>query len=254
MIDLTKARFYNEPWPHLIVKDIISDSNTLKILESNPEILNYIRDASDEYLRMELNAKQIYDMQDFPDEIENVLNALDNSDELLSLLHNKFSSILQNEYPYLEKEYFENFVKYEFKYGSYPANLPEEYHNKPFKDTHIDGRDKIYTGMIYFRQPEDTDTTSHLYLEKYDEAGNKIKEKKIAYTSNVAIFWPNVIQAWHRADGRDGPNPCGRRFINFVANGQYGIHDYMSINLKGEKEYGWKKVNKVPLNVMKGTN
>lgn len=247
MISLKKAKYFADPWPHVVVTDIISDKTALDVLTNNPQLINYLRDISDLPLRGELNAKQIEDMQDFPQVIKDVLLKLDNSTAVKNLLHKHFIPVMTEHYGMLTEEEIKDFTKYQFTYGGYPGT-PEDYLGIPLKNTHIDGRHKYYTGMMYFREPGDEDTGANFYLEKYDDEGNKIGEKKIEYKNNIAIFWPNLTTSWHRAESRNIVTSSTRRFINFVAEGEKPLHDYhaktQSNDYDGTKRYGWQEVKK----------
>jgi len=242
MINLSNAIYFENPWPHIIIENFIRDKAAVDVLTHNKSLVNYLRDASDGFrntVREELNYQQLLDCNDFPSEVIDVISACDQSKELKDLLEFHLLPKLLETYNKPE-EYFKTFEKYEFSYGGY-SPIQDDILGERLKDTHIDGPKKIYTGMIYFKHPDDHDEHSNFVLESYDENGVQTQTKVLPYSNNIAIFWPNLPNAWHHAQAR-GKNNIVRRHINFVANGLDDLHDYSK---SGFRIYGWKKVHKL---------
>ena len=246
MLNLSNVQYFDDPWPHVVIPELFSDLSVVKAMTNTQTLPNYLR-AVDEFepTRSELSADQIDDMQDFPDEISAGLRALDNSQDLLAILEQHLLPKLKEAYPDKPDSYWSDFDKYVFKYGGYSPITKKEDVGIELKGTHIDGGAKIYTGMVYFREAMDHDEKANFYLEKYDASGKKVDEKYFRYGNNVAIFWANLPECWHRAEARGTTGTATRRFINFVANGKQPLHDYRALNSKGQKAYGWKEVHKL---------
>lgn len=233
MINLENTQVFETPWKHIIINDIF-DSETASILSNNENLKIYMHNWETPFLRKELNASQMVSMTDMPPECGESLLDLNESEELINLLHNTFMDNLLSAYPKKDEAYFRNGTV-RSQYGAY--NFGDEECSADALGTHIDNGKKIYSGLIYFKESDDTVKGSDFILESYDASGNLVEEKVIEYGNNFALIWACTPDCWHRVTPRGASPNNLRRFINFVYEREESLHDYHS-----KDGYGWKLV------------
>ena len=229
MINLENHQVFDTPWKHIVIHDIL-DAKTAEIFSTNTNLSIYMHNWKEAYIRKELNAEQLLAMTDMPKELGETLKELNESEDLIELLHDTFISNLLETYPQKDEEYFRNgSVRSQhgaYNYGTEGKEL----------GTHIDNPRKIYSGLFYFKEPTDNVEGSDFVLESYDAEGNLIDEKVIEYGNNFALIWACTPECWHRVTARGDSPKNLRRFINFVFESTDDLHDYVADG------YGWKEV------------
>jgi len=242
--------FYEEPFPHIIFPNFISDSKLLNLLSNHKEFEKANIEAPDHYrfsfyTHMYKNKSKIekkekkYDFlipfdkfsEPLNSSIDSILEAMMISHQLKNIFLKHFKqTFIDSGYRDFKDEYILN---PEQMWASYEA------YNKSKKDKrllgwHLDNGCKLISGMVYLKSKTDKSSDSSLWLS----SGKNKPLKRVPYTNNLALFWPNVPSAWHQTGIRTATNEY-RRIINYVIRtGQYW-HDHKYG--KG-KEYGFRKV------------
>ena len=258
MIKLNNYKFYNDPFPHVIVRDVISDKRVHEFLRHNNEITDYMADMRN------LERFQVFLNRDSTSRYNHPLPSAEFSDNFNRTIHDflttfKYHSGINDLFkklfmPHFQKEFI-NFndqllsKKLDISYGAYNACTEA----KNIIGWHLDRGNKLIAGFIYLREKNDTVDDGHLQIC----SGPNSLIKEIPYEDNVLVAWPNLTNAWHRATVRY-PTKHLRRIVNFIQetdnNGFY--HDYetdkhdkknkasRSIHeLHSIKKFGFKEVN-----------
>jgi len=217
------------PFPHMIVRDVISDETLKDYLCNNNELTEYMKD------RKNLERVEFYGSkkdaggrktflpdnkfsQTFNDRVSKFLNALKTNRELSGLIKNTFTPMFESFYG----DFKESFEKSFFTYGAYNGTSVE----KNIIGWHLDQGDKLISGFIYLKEDGDVADDGHLYLSNGDE------QKRIDYENNVMILWPNLPNAWHMAGVRN-PTKHLRRLVNIVYKSDQGdYHNYRTRHSK----------------------
>lgn len=253
MLDLSDYKFYNVPFPHIIVKNVISETDMLTYLRDNYELTHYMSNLKNlERFQVFLDRKDEGRWhsklpsnrfsEDFNFNVERALTAFKHNSELNEIFKKEFT-------PYFESE-FKNFSddlnpnRLDISYGAY--NVCDEAKN--LIGWHLDRGNKLIAGFIYIREKRDKSDDGHLQITN----GPNELIKEIPYEDNVLVAWPNLTNAWHRATVRY-PTLHLRRIINFIqtSNNNKFYHDYSAdktsrtnVNeLYKAKQFGFKKVN-----------
>jgi hypothetical protein len=222
---------YEEPFPHIIIKDFIRDTALVDYLANNTHLSDYMQDFSDgqRVACYSMNQLRAYDSRDKLTHWTTALDShkgvygiyVDGEDdkEFRLAVENVsrriiddqiFWKILRKEFePYLEKEYHNYGETWEtmFResiYGAYNKTSVA----KQVIGWHLDNGNKLLSGFVYLKEDGDLSEDSELYLT--DGKDRLIKE--IPYENNLMIIWPNLRNSWHKAGVR-WPTEHLRRLI-----------------------------------------
>jgi hypothetical protein len=252
MFNLT-PEYHEFPFPHIIIRDFITEKGTHDFLRHNTDLVDYFEESTYGNLeRIELTMgkknsgtftntlpNKRFDAQ-FNAVVMDVLDQLENNEDLDNMVREHFVPVFKDEYG---DSFFEEFNNKTFTYGAY--NGCDEAKN--LIGWHLDQGDKLVVGFVYLRERDDTADDGHLYISSGDDI-----QKEFKYEDNVLVLWPNLPNAWHKAGVRY-PTENLRRIINIVykTNGKV-YHDYRTprgvgdVNeLYSNKKFGFIKVDKL---------
>lgn len=237
---------YYDPFPHIIIKDALPQ-NIAKVLTSN-----FLISESNQSLnnhRIDIAAGDI-DHQDYLIEEWKNFITFHTSKEFLHEVLNIFGPTILKNIP----DYFSSLNQlYNLNVGTRKIDSFEEFDilldtqisiNSPVTQktsvrlAHTDNTNKLFSGLLYLRQPEDDSVGGNLNICNWNSNYNykqKLKYyreglhpkhfsvyKEIEYENNVFILFLNSIDALHAVTPRE-ITPHNRTFVNFVAELPYDI-------------------------------
>ena len=106
---------------------------------------------------------------------------------------------------------------------------------------HLDMGKKPLTGIMWFREDDDTlEEPGNLVL-----GNGKEDQKIIPYEKNTGVFWANTPETWHRVTTRELSHNNMRRSMSWSIFTNVRWHDYQHLQDKeGVPVFGYHKVNK----------
>lgn len=240
-----KSDVISDPFPHIIVKDALESEVYSKLVSEFPSLatlnqgVEFQGNLQYSNKRLHYLAKEsLSDPQISPFWKEFI--RLHTSSTFLSEFLHVFEEHILQFYPNFEQEYgsFETLRSGIRRIDTFEradilldtlicANTPVVTESPPVRGIHIDRPDKLFAGLFYMRDPQDTSTGGELELYKFKKgkpygfSGFKIADrkyvecvKKIKYEQNVLVLFLNSV-AVHGVSVRsltDYP----RYFVNFV--------------------------------------
>lgn len=245
-----RPKIYTKPFPHIVIKDFIQDTTMLEFLRNNQE-LPAVMETLGDLERVEIGrirkGPYSYDLRkantsgfssSFRSNTLRVIDRIEGCSRLRKLVEKTFTPHFNEWY----EPFDEDFKQMMTTYGAYNKT------SKPLNliGWHLDNGKKLCSGFIYLREDGDTADDGNLWLS------NGKEKKKIPYEDNVFVIWPNLPNAWHKADVRN-PTDHLRRIVNVVYETQHDrrYHDYRTYRndkivdenqLYPYKLFGYKKV------------
>jgi hypothetical protein len=252
--------YYEDPFPHIIIKDFIQDKLVLDYLAENDELKQIMKPFRNlerwgTYVGVEGKTRWTEPLPSnkfsptFNEYVSKAIEGLYESDEFFQMMDDVFRPVLEEEYEGFDDPMSRKMSM--FSYGAYN----EVTEAKNIIGWHIDGGDKLISGLYYLKEHGDVADDGHLQLT--DGEGRPIKE--VPYENNVLVLWANTPKSWHRATVRY-PTTHLRRIINIAlySEGRKKYHDFAadkhdihdatirSVNeLHSIKIFRFKEVNKL---------
>ena len=242
-----KSDVITEPFPHIIVKDVLEEEVYLKLVSDLPSLTTLnkgIETKGNLYSsnkRLHYLAKEsLSDEQVTP--LWKEFIALLTSSTFFHELLNIFKEDILRIYPNFEEEYgsFDQLNSGVRKIDTFEnadvlldalicTNTPVVTNSNAVRRAHIDLPDKLFAGLFYMRDPEDTSTGGNLEIYKFKkgkpygfrdrkcEIADKYVEhvKTIKYEQNVLVLFINSIYSLHGVTVRSLTN-YPRYFFNLV--------------------------------------
>ncbi|MGL4619668.1 MAG: hypothetical protein ACRCZS_11515 [Chroococcidiopsis sp.] len=245
---------FSEPFPHVVIKDALDEEvySKLKSEWADIEILRQGEDNKGTDLssnkRLHYLAKEsLNDEQITPFWKEFI--ALHTSDTFFQEFLNVFKDPILQMYPDFEQKYgsFETLKSGLRKVDTFESvdvlldaliciNTPVITKPNAVRGAHIDLPDKLFAGLFYLRDPQDTSTGGNLEIYKFKNGkpygfrssaidDSYIKHvKTIEYDRNVLILFLNSVYSLHGVSVRsltDSP----RYFVNLVGEVKQPLFD-----------------------------
>lgn len=236
---------FSDPFPHLVVKEAFPKS-TAKILTNNFPISQFSKNR-DGNLRQDLSSFEVQSIVGLEPLWKQLINYYSSPDFFFQVME-IFESYINGEIKELlinlsedqiGRRNFKDLNKKVLLDAQISVNTPV-INPGSVRKCHLDSPNKIYSGLIYFRQPYDDSDGGHLQICKWKDSINeteKIKlykeglsekyfevSKQINYENNVLILFLNSINSLHLVTPRSQTNHH-RTFVNLVAEAPFNIYE-----------------------------
>lgn len=268
-----KSDVINEPFPHIIIKDALDEDLCSNLVSEWPSLTTLSKGTDNKIMDSSSNKRLHYLAQEsLSDESINSLwkefIALHTSSSFFTEFISIFQESILRIYPNFEKEYgsFKTIISGLRKGDTFEnadvlldalisVNTPVVTKPNSVRRAHIDLPDKLFAGLFYMRDPQDTSTGGDLELYKFKnvkpkgfrdcQVDDKYVEwvKTIKYERNVLVMFVNSIYSLHGVTVRsltDYP----RYFVNLVGEVKEPLFDRWQYQETPDKKY-WRKLNKV---------
>lgn len=271
----SRAQINYNPFPHIIIKNCLSEEY-YKLLEEayveDDQLINSHSMQSKQNVRVKFTFDEIVSERiKWPrSEIWSEFVRYHTSENFFKELLQLFGPEIKTLSPHLESKlettleqvpvtvHLPN-VKYSYEEskkifldGDVGINTISNY-TSSVRNDHVDGMQKLFGGILYFRRKDDHTTGGDLDLSRWkydqlltiDKSTELRKDQiefvtKIKYEPNTAIFWVNSPGAIHGVTPR-GPSKVSRRLVYFA-----GRVDDKTLFTKGLFPHAWPE----PRNLM----
>lgn len=256
MAKVKKSDVITEPFPHIVVKDALEEDIYLKLVSEFPSIATVISkgienkglDLSSSNKRFHYLASETFNDNRVTSLWKSFI-AMHTSNVFLHEVLDIFKEQLSRIYPNFEKEYgalemlssgLRNVDTFERANVLLDAiisvNTPVVTKPTSVRNVHIDLPDKLFAGLFYMRDPQDTSTGGDLEIYKFKngipcgfrncESANRYVEyvKTIKYDRNVLVLFINSIYSLHGVTVRSVTN-YPRYFVNLVGEVKKPLFD-----------------------------
>ena len=235
-----------EPFPHIVIHDALPEELASYLTESfpSPEIL-----TKNNNIRIDISADQVNSSDNIPAIWREFINFHSSQKFFHEVVKIFDASIVSNNSLQLSsiKELLDlrvgtrnidSFKTHDLLLDSQIAINSPVLKKSSVRKIHVDHTNKLYSGMLYLRQPHDDAIGGDLNLYKWKEgytSKDKLKFykesvdqshvelcKQIKYKNNVCILFLNSIDALHGVTAREITSHQ-RTFVNFIGELPYDI-------------------------------
>lgn len=253
-----EPKLYLEPTPHIIIDDFITNEYVLDFLANNDDLKNYASKVNmPDYWRFEVYREEDYETRAkaknigkifyedarncniendiFSDKfkfvVDSFLEDLFGNQDFVQMLRDAFNPVFEDFYPTFNEPDFEIS---NMTYGAYNGL------DRPLETIgwHLDQGATLISGFVYLKEDDDDTDDAALHLSE-----DTVSSKRIKYTNNRLVVWPNVPTAWHMAETRQ-PTKNLRRFVVFSCKSQcQKYHNYKTDRRENPDDgalYPWK--------------
>jgi hypothetical protein len=244
----------NEPFPHIVVKDPLEEDIYLKLVTEFPSIATLSKGVDNKGMDLSSNKRLHYlakeslsDNQITP--LWKEFIALHTSNTFFQEFLHLFKQHILQMYPNFENEYgsFATLKSGLRKVDAFETadvlldalisiNTPVVTKPTAVRRAHIDLPDKLFAGLFYMRDPQDTSTGGDLEIYKFKndkpygfrkcESAARYVEyvKTIKYERNVLVLFINSLYSLHGVTVRAVTN-YPRYFVNLVGEVKNPLFD-----------------------------
>ncbi len=256
-----------DPFPHLILRNALEENLYLKLVAEMPSLTlvskgveNNEIDLSSSNKRFNYLAKEsLNDNQITP--LWKKFIALHTSSAFLGEFLNIFKRYILKIYPNLEEEYgsfevlrsgtrkIDTFDKSDVLLDALISmNTPVVTRPTSVRRAHVDLPDKLFAGLFYMRDPQDTSTGGDLEIYKFKQSrpcgfndcqiyADCVEHvKTIKYEQNVLVLFLNSIHSLHGVTVRSSTN-YPRYFVNLVGEVNKPLFDLSKYQELPHKKY-----------------
>lgn len=242
-----KAVVNDYPYPHVIIRDALP-AELADALTNQFPIRKF--DGLSNNTRSDLISSEVLQQHDIPTKWTKFIEFHSTQDFLTQIIEVFGEHIVRQnprQYPTLEhlhqlkagRRYINSFSEADVLMDAHISTNSPVTKVCSVRQVHVDNPNKLFSGLIYFRQPEDDSVGGNLQLCKWkSEYKDRQKTKnyrenlsedyfsvvdEVKYENNVCILFLNSLDALHGVTPRSVTS-CYRTFANFVGLVPYQLY------------------------------